>query len=395
MLTTPADIEDGAQLALLGDLLRPEFDPAAIGPMRLRLMGPGFSWQTLVDLARGQGVLLPLVVALSERKLLPPIPRSMTNVDGHVGVALERFYAEQRAYRRADRRQLDDLLRILDQTGTPPLILKGARYLIDPLGAWCVARTMSDIDILLPPHEAKAAFAALLAQGYRQMVSDEFVYGPTHSHHLPALVHPDHALAVEIHIEALSVAGQRLIPTELVWAHAVRAGNGRCFVLPSVWHALHGLVHHQIQDRGHLQRTLNIKALWEWAMLAQTFTQADWDVAGSHMRRLGAADVLDSWQLQVMKLFGLEVPLFAAGPDRATAHAAATFRQALQPFWIRRIRMITDQLRVSFARETLASKYDVTPTQVSVRHAVRNLADLLRRHRGNLLLRLAGSRDQL
>ncbi|MGG6498843.1 UNVERIFIED_CONTAM: hypothetical protein NY603_38535, partial [Bacteroidetes bacterium 56_B9] len=79
---------------------------------------------------------------------------------------------------------------------------------------------------------AKAAFTALQADGYRQMVGDEFVYGPNHSHHLPALVHPDHALAVEIHVDALSVAGQRLMPTELVWAHAVRVGDGRCFVLP-------------------------------------------------------------------------------------------------------------------------------------------------------------------
>lgn len=392
MLTTPDDIADAARLALLGDLLRPGIAPAAIGPLRLRLMGPGFSWQELVDLARGQGVLLPLILALSKHKLLPPIPRSMP--DTHVGVALERTYAQHLAYRQADRRQLDELLRILADAGTPPLMLKGARYLIDPLGPWCEARTMSDIDILLRPRDATTAFAALRAAGYRQMVGDEFVYGAAYSHHLPALVHPDHALAVEIHVEALSAAGQRYMPTARLWDHATEATDGRCLVLPPVWQALHGLLHHQVQDHGHSQRTLNVKALWEWAMLDGGFTAADRSAMEGHMQRVGGADVLQSWQLQAARLFGLDRARTAGASRTASAHAEATFRLALRPYWRRRARYLAGQLRASFARETLASKYDVAPAQVSLRHAARNMVDLLRRHRGNLLLRLTGDRDQ-
>jgi len=396
VLTTPGDIGDGAILALLGELLRPEFDPAATGALRVRMMGPAFSWQALVDLARGQGVLLPLTFALSAKKLLPPIPRSMAGLDHHVGVVLDRTYAQHLAWRQSDQRQLDEVLRLLGGIGTPPLLLKGARYLVDPLGAWCEARTMSDIDILLPPDHAKTAFSALLAEGYRQMVDDEFVYGPTHSHHLPALVHPDHALAVEIHTDALSVAGRRLLPTELVWSHASSpAADGRCLVLPPVWHALHGLLHHQVQDRGHIQRTLNLKALWEWTMLARAFTATDWETVGAFARQAGATDVLDSWLLQAERLLGSAPPLPRTSAPSATAHADATLRLAFQPYWLRRARSVADQLRTSFARETLAGKYDVAPTQVSLRHAVRNIADLLRRHRGNVLLRLTGNRDQL
>jgi hypothetical protein len=70
---TPADIQDSAQLRLLGDILQPDMNVSAIGALRLRLMQPGFSWQALVELALGQGVLLPLIFALTKRSLLPPI----------------------------------------------------------------------------------------------------------------------------------------------------------------------------------------------------------------------------------------------------------------------------------------------------------------------------------
>lgn len=395
MLTTPADIRDPALLALLGELLRPEIAPAAIGGLRLRLMQRGFSWQALVDLARGQGVLLPLTYALSERTLLPPVPRAIANAGNHVGVRLTEAYAQHLAYREADRRQLDDVLRILGERGTRPLLLKGARYLLAPIGPWCAARSMGDLDILVRPDEAGRAFAALKAEGYREMLDDSASYGPDYAYHLPPLVHPDHALPVEIHVDALAAAGRRVTSTEQVWRHATRPDGASFLVLPPRWHALHGLLHHQIQDRGHRQRTLSIKALWEWAMLAHGFAGPDWEAIREQMRSAQALDVLDSWQLQAQRLFGITAPGDWEASAAARAHADATFRRALRPYWMRRGVTLADQLLASFARETLASKYDVPPSRVSLLHAGRNLMELLRRHRGTLLRRLSGPQDQL
>ena len=395
MLTTPADIRDRALLGLLGDILQPEIAPAAIGALRLRLMQSGFSWQALVDLAREQGVLLPLTYALSERTLLPPVPRSIANTANHVGVRLTEAYAQHLSWREADRRQLEDILRILGGIGTMPLLLKGARYLIAPLGPWCAARSMGDLDILVRSDDAARAFAALKAEGYREMMEDGAAYGPAYAYHLPPLVHADHALPVEIHVDALAAAGRRIMSTEQVWSRATRHDGAPFFALPSRWHALHGLLHHQIQDRGHLQRVLSIKALWEWTMLAQAFTESDWEAIRTHMRTAHALDVLDSWQLQAQRLFGLETPGDWEASAAARAHADATFRKAFRPYWLRRTGYVADQIRASFARETLASKYDVPLSRVSLLHAGRNLMDLLRRHHGNLLQRLTGLQDQL
>lgn len=66
-----------------------------------------------------------------------------------------------------------------------------------------------------------------------------------------------------------------------------------------------------------------------------------------------------------------------------------------QPYWLRRTRYIADQLKVSFARETLASKYGIPLSRVSFAHAARNMIDLLRRHRGRVLQRITGYQDEL
>jgi hypothetical protein len=390
---TPAQIHDVALLELLGDLLRPDIDPSATGAMRLRLMQQGFSWQALVDLARGQGVLLPLIFALSARGLLPPVPRSIRHSDYHVTARLGTMFRQHLARRELEKRQLDSVLLRLARAGIAPLILKGARYLVEPVAPWCEARPMADFDILVRAGDAERAFAALTDEGYRQMASSHFK--PELSHHLPAIEHPDQPLPIELHIRSLARAGDKIMSTEHVWAQAIRPAGVSYFVLPAKWHALHGLLHHQIQDRGHVQRVLNVKALWEWTMLASTFASDDWDVIWTHMRAAGASDVLDSWLFQAHRMFGLKLTHFPTVSATARAHASASFGLASRPYWIRRIRFIAGQLRVSFARDTLALKYGVLPSRVSLLHCGKNLIDLLRGHRGKVLARLTGSRDRL
>jgi hypothetical protein len=394
---TPADIRDDALLRLLGDILRLDTEPSATGPMRLRLMQKGFSWQALVDLARGQGVLLPLTFALTARALLPPIPRSIkyAGYESHVTAKLGKIYRQHLAQRGADRRQLAKLIRILAGVGIIPLVIKGARYLAEPAPAWCEARAMADLDVLVRPGEAQRAFATLQAHGYGLLRSDGGIEGPYLSHHLPALQHPDQLSPVELHVEALSVAARKMMSTQHVWAQAVPSSDGSCFILPMRWHALHGLLHHQIQDRGHVQQALNMKGVWEWTMLARAFTRDDWDAVTAHMRDASASDVLESWVVQAQRLFGLEIPYFLRISRAARRHADATFRVAGRPYWRRRTRYIADQLRTSFARETLAGKYGVPLSRVSFLHAGRNMIDLLRRHRGRVLQRITGYQDQL
>jgi hypothetical protein len=391
----PAGIRDCKLLDLLGDILGSERELKAAGDMRLRLMQQGFSWQALVDLAMVQGVLLPLIFTLTARGLLPPVPRSNKNGGRHVTARLGEVYLQHLARRQSEKIQLEEVLLVLNRAGIVPLILKGARYLVEPVATWCEARSIADFDILVRPGDAERASSVLKAEGYRERTNDSYVYRPDHSHHLPALLRSDHPAEVEIHTDALDVTGQAIMSTQHVWAHAIRAGDGSCFVMSTRWHALHELLHHQIQDHGHIRRTMAVKGLWEWTMLAREFAIEDWDAITAHMRAMGVSDVLESWVMQSHRLFGLEIPSLLTISAIARAHADATFRRASKPYWMRRTMFVADELRFSFAREKLAANFGIPPSRVSLLHAGKNIAEIFRRNRGKLLRRLIGNRDQL
>ena len=74
----PPTIKNTGLLALLGNVLEAEPKPQSTGALRLRFFQPGFSWQALVDFAIAHDVLPPLVFALTQRGLLPPVPQTLS-----------------------------------------------------------------------------------------------------------------------------------------------------------------------------------------------------------------------------------------------------------------------------------------------------------------------------
>jgi hypothetical protein len=386
----PPGIADAELLRLLGDILRPRVDPSALGLLRVRLMRQGFSWQALVDLATDQDVLAPLVQALSSRALLLPVPQSARpGAEAHVTNRLNDFFSGHVARRRLEKAQLERVLVVLNRVGVIPVVLKGGRYVAAPHASWCEARTVRDFDLLVRPEGAGRAMAALQADGYRP--------GSTYMdnyHHLPNLERTDEPATVEIHTEALAASTQAIMSTDFVWENAVKLESGRCFILPARWQALQCLLHHQVSDHGYRRQTLAVKALWEWAMLAQELSPSDWEAIVAHMRRTGAVNVLGSWFVQSNRLFGTEIPGGAEVSPAARANAEASFRWASRPYWIRRARFIADQLRFSFAPETLGRRYSKPASSISVTDATIYLVQLIRAHHGQILKRLMGERDR-
>jgi len=387
----PPSIRNPELLMLLGDILKADADQGAVPALRVRLMRPDFSWQALLDLAVQHDVLPPLIQALSQRALLPPVPRRATPADSdHVTPRLQQCYREHLARRQLLTAQLQNILRGLNRDGIFPLILKGARYLVAPVAAWSEARTFRDIDLLLRPSDADRAFTILVAEDYRPGQP----YMPNY-HHLPELERQGEPSSVEIHTAPLSLAGQAALSADFLWRHAVKAADGSCFILPAKWQALHCLLHHQLADRGYARRILALKPLWEWMMLTRHGARDDWQEIERHMRDAGALDLLGSWLAQAHHLFGAPLPNEIAIPAQAAQNAAATFKRASAPHWRRRTSFVMDQLRYSFSKDTLAARYGKAPEKISVADGGRYLLALLRQHRGSLLRRLVGHQDRL
>jgi hypothetical protein len=160
--------------------------------------------------------------------------------------------------------------------------------------------------------------------------------------------------------------------------------------LPTEWHLLDGLLNHQISDRGHVRRMLNVKPLWEFAMLASELPHQGWRSIADHMAAKGQADVLASWITQAGRLFGLTHPQWIDISPAARSHAERTFAHAAAPHWLRRGRFLADQLSFAFGKETLAVRYGLAESEVSLGTVWRHLAFLARRYRGRMIRRLVG-----
>ena len=369
-------ITDNNLLALLGGILETDPTPETTSSLRLRFFQPDFSWQALVDFAVAQDVLPALIYALNRRCLLPPVPATMGEDARikHVTTRLTAAYQEHLA-RQADLRdQLATILGVLNRQGIVPVILKGAVHLTMNTG-WHEARSMRDIDILTRSSDAQAANQILLSIGYRSDPDP-----PPLDRHLPELRLPHRSGAVEIHTEALAFSARRVLTTEDVWmrAEAQTFAGTSLLVLPPQWHLLHGVLHHQIADRGHARHLLAIKGLWEFAMVGSGLTPSAWNAIVEHAGERGVMDVLASWVAQANRLFGLKIPDGLSISEKARRHAEATFKRSRASYQLRWTYFTADRLRFAFSRETLAVRYGLAEGDNLATAALRHVNFLMR-----------------
>jgi len=384
----PPTVSDRALLDLMGQILAVDPRPESTAALRVRFFRPGFSWQQLADLACANLLLPALIWALKRRSLLLPARRAPTASD--VSHQLDTAYRDHLARQQGLRDELTMVIEACNQAGIEPLLIKGARHLVIDDGGWSEARGMRDLDLVVDESETEAAVAALAAIGFQSVPGTEQA-----GLHLPIMYMADQPGAIEIHTEALAVDGRRLLAGDEIRALRQRQvlDGRRFFVLPVEWHTLHGLLHHQIAEQGHIRHMLVIKGLWEFAMGARTLTAAQWAIIADHMRKRGALDAVSSWIVQAGTLFGLTEPAGVAISDAARVHAAATFRRASWPYAVRRSLFVADQLRFAFSREVLGLRYGHGRSLIGA--AGMHVAFLLRKYRGTTMQRLLGRKDRM
>ena len=382
----PPTVTDPELLELLGSVLVNEPTTQSTRALCSRFFQPDFSWQALVNLAIAHDVLPPLVFALTERSLLPPVPSTLKPEAriAHVTSRLAAAYSEH-LDRQADlREQLLAVLAALNREDITPLLLKGATHLTMTHPRWHAARGMRDLDILVPASKAERANRALTSRGYRADLDPLPI-----DRHLPELRLPGRAGTVELHIEALSFAARHALTTAEVWERAElkNFADVTFLVLAPEWHLLHGLLHHQLADHGHARRMLAIKGLWEFFRVGSEVSAEGWCAIIAHARQRECLDVLSSWSIQANRLFGLKAPQELLALEAGRKHADATFRRARAPYRLRQALFVADKLRFAFAPETLGLRYGSGETVGTA--ALRHLA-LLWRRRGPMARRWLG-----
>ena len=377
-------------LELLGKILELNPTAASTAALRLGFFNNGFSWPALVAFANAHELLPPLVLALRQRSLLFPVPQAADadTRDKHITSRLTSAYNEHLARQDDLRDQLVAIVAALNRRKITPLLIKGACHLTATEG-WSLARGMRDLDLVVRPEQADDAKDVLIALGYWSDDTSEL----SGQHHLAQMQRRDRHGAVEIHTAALAFNAAHVLTDDEIW----QLSSSRNFqdasfcALPAAWHLLHGVLHHQVSDRGHARYLLALKGLWEFCMAANELSNDEWRLIASHMEARGRLDVLSSWIVQANRLFGLAVPDVVQISDAARDHADTTLRRAAWPYPARRALFIADQLRFAFDRETLALRYDSDPGQSTLGIAGKHLVYLARKYRGDALRRVVGS----
>jgi hypothetical protein len=364
----PPTVTDQELLALLGSVLAVAPTAQSTSALRLSFFRPNFSWQALVDLAVAHEVLSPLIFSLNNRALLPPLPAKLTEQARatHVTSRLASAYAEHLERQSDLRSQLIAAIAALNAENMVPVLLKGAVHLTMQRPAWHEARAMRDLDLLVPAKDAGRAHALLGARGYRTDPDP-----PPLDRHLPELFMPGRAGTIEIHTEALSFTARYALTTDEVLrlAEEQNFGGTRFKMLPPQWHALHGLLHHQLSDRGHARRMLAIKGLWEFARVGAELSPQAWDTIVAHAEQRKFFDMLSSWTVQAKRLFGLEAPVALLRRSVGRKHADATFKRARMPHGARQALFAADKLKFAFTPRTLALRYgESSAVAAALRH---------------------------
>ena len=383
-----------SSIELLGRILDVRPSDSASAALRLAFFAPKFSWQELIDFANAHQLLPAVIWSLRRRALLLPLPASLDPRlrEAHVTQRLTKVFEQHLRLQNDLRDQLLAIVGAFNQAGVIPLLLKGARHLLTQED-WWVARGMRDLDIMVMPDQADRARDILAALGYRPDYAAEL----EGQHHLPQMRREGWNGAVEIHIALLAFNGAHLMSAEKAWAFS-KPGEveGRQFrILPPAWHVLHGLLHHQVVDRGYQRRLLALKGLWEFSIGTNALSSDDVAAIADHMDKHGSLDVLAGWIVQAHLVFGLPIPDNVAVSDKARANAQATLARADWPYGLRRALYIADQLRFAFSPETLALRYRSRGAGSKVGMAARHLGFLGRKYRSGALSRIFGSKDRI
>ena len=195
------------------------------------------NWQSLIDVARHNGLLAKLAAITDEHGILRQIPaKARTHLDESLLFATH--------HQRAIRFEVNRLLRALTQFDVLIVLLKGGAYLMADLPP-ARGRFMSDLDIMVPKDKIVSIEEALLAAGWERARLTEYDehYFSDWMHEIPPIWHPERRVVTDIHHTIVPVTSRYRPDTEALFSAAVALEDPRLKVLCPADMVLHSAVH--------------------------------------------------------------------------------------------------------------------------------------------------------
>jgi hypothetical protein len=262
----------------------------------------------------------------SEQLFAPQLYRFLAAMSGETAPRDVWIYVEE--VRRRSRlrneqlsRTLGDALAALNAAGVEPVLLKGcARWSITPPSE--CDRLISDLDLLVNPHEMQMAVVALSAAGFEILDDDRL----TRDHDVVVLGRAKDVGAIDLHQHLPGPRG--LIDIKREDLRAVRIAGGAARALSPELQILTAALHDQLHDAHYWHGGFDIRHLVDIAELAEG--AVDWKrlASASATPLVGAA--LTAQLIAARFLVGARVPKRMCGGLWGRVHF---WRQQAQFAW--------------------------------------------------------------
>lgn len=263
----------------------------------------GVDWESLADIS-SQHLLCPaLYQALDRECLLSSIPEDLRHY-------LSTLYNLNCQRNRLIANRAAKTIRLLNEIGIKPVLLKGIANLFSGLYADPNIRVISDIDLLIPEERLVECVKKLMSAGYRRLRDPETASAKKYQHY-PPLVADNESIAVELHYELLGKDYRSLLETETFTKASTLLAIGEMQAcLPSASHrVLHNIAHVQLGHRQYSLGELDLRHLFDFVLLKNALgEQIDWPNVASQFSRSGFSSAFEGFLQAAWIFFGEPLP---------------------------------------------------------------------------------------
>lgn len=165
-------------------------------------------WELFLRIARRARLFGYFAAALEEAVLMEDIPVRAANL-------LHSGLIQAKKQQQAVSWELNRVRWALDEQAVPVVVLKGMAYLLQALPN-AAGRIFADLDLLVEKKDLELIESSLLKKGWRHHALTDYDerYYREWSHEIPALIHPERGVEVDVHHTLTSPLGKlKLDPT--------------------------------------------------------------------------------------------------------------------------------------------------------------------------------------
>jgi hypothetical protein len=260
-------------------------------------VAPDTDWMALLALAN-QTLTTTALIEVTER-CTNQIP---DDVRGYVREMFDRNVM------RNDRlaAQLSETVAALNSRDITPILLKGAARLAStPQAQWGI-KLMSDLDIVVAPHEVDPALEAMFAAGYTL----HFQTPPNSNKWYAELKRPSDVGMVDLH-QMLPGPAFFYRPAGDILQHCrlVQIGQGSAYVPSATLQALILIIHDEFQDSDYWTGHIDVRHLLDLRDLARSTEGIDWNRLAAMAPNRLARNALETQLVALATLLDVEVPI--------------------------------------------------------------------------------------